>query len=58
VTSITINSPGTVFQRPFPTGDPEIAGFDGDTPIDAYAPQQANPTNGPASAAVSTRRDC
>jgi hypothetical protein len=32
VTSITINPPGTVFQRPFPTGDPEIAGFDGDVP--------------------------
>jgi hypothetical protein len=32
VTSITINPPGTVFQRPFPTGDPEIAGFDGDLP--------------------------
>jgi len=32
VLSITINPPGTVFQRPFPTGDPEIAGFDGDVP--------------------------
>ena len=32
VTAITIHPPGTVFQRPFPTGDPEIAGFDGDTP--------------------------
>jgi len=32
VTSITINPPGTVYQRPFPTGDPEIAGFDGDVP--------------------------
>ena len=32
VVSITINPPGTVFQRPFPTGDPEIAGFDGDVP--------------------------
>src|SRR4030095_5813061 len=31
VTSITIHPPGTVFQRPFPT-DPEIAGFEGDTP--------------------------
>jgi len=31
VTSITIQPPGTVFQRPFPT-DPEIAGFEGDTP--------------------------
>ena len=32
VTSITINPPGTVYQRPFPTGDPEIAGYDGDLP--------------------------
>ena len=32
VTDITIHPPGTVFQRPFPTGDPGIAGFDGDTP--------------------------
>jgi hypothetical protein len=32
VTSITIHPPGTVFQRPFPTGDPEIAGFEGETP--------------------------
>jgi len=32
VTSITIHPPGTVFQRPFPTGEPEIAGFEGDTP--------------------------
>ena len=31
VTSITIHPPGTVFQRPFPT-DPEIAGFEGETP--------------------------
>ena len=32
VTNITIHPPGTVFQRPFPTGDPEIAGFEGETP--------------------------
>lgn len=32
VASITIHPPGTVFQRPFPTGEPEIAGFDGDLP--------------------------
>ena len=42
VTSITIHPPGTVFQRPFPT-DPEIAGFDGDTP-DRRAAAQANQT--------------
>jgi sugar lactone lactonase YvrE len=31
VTSITVHPPGTVFQRQFPV-DPEIAGFEGDTP--------------------------
>jgi WD40 repeat protein len=45
VMSITINPPGTVFQRPFPTGDPEIAGFDGGTPDRRNAPQQG--TGGP-----------
>ena len=40
VTSITINQPGTVYQRPFPTGDPEIAGFDGDLPDRRNNPQQ------------------
>ena len=39
VTSITINPPGTVFQRPFPTGDSEIAGFEGDIPDRRFAAQ-------------------
>jgi hypothetical protein len=30
VTSITIHPPGTVFQKPFSTGELEIAGYDGD----------------------------
>jgi len=47
VVSITINPPGTVFQRPFPVGDPEIAGFDGETPDRRNAPQLGNPTGGP-----------
>jgi hypothetical protein len=42
VTSITINPPGTVYQRPFPTGDPEIAGFDGDLPDRRSNPQPGN----------------
>jgi sugar lactone lactonase YvrE len=46
VASITIHPPGTVFQRPFPT-DPEIAGFDGDTP-DRRAAAQVSPAGGPA----------
>ena len=48
VTSITIHPPGTVFQRPFPTGEPEIAGFEGDTPDRRAAVQNApggNTTN-------------
>jgi WD40 repeat protein len=44
VTSITIHPPGTVFQRPFPT-DPEIAGFEGDTPDRRAAQAQATQTN-------------
>ena len=47
VMSITINPPGTVFQRPFPTGDPEIAGFDGDVPDRRNAPQPGSSTAGP-----------
>ena len=42
--SITIHPAGTVFQRPFPT-DPEIAGFDGDTP-DRRAAAQVSPVGG------------
>lgn len=52
VTSITIHPPGTVFQRPFPT-DPEIAGFEGDTP-DRRATAQAQ--GNPASASPSLGR--
>jgi hypothetical protein len=31
VASITVHPPGVVFARPFPTGEPEIAGFDSGT---------------------------
>jgi hypothetical protein len=31
ITSITVHPPGVVFQRPFSTGEAEIAGFDGST---------------------------
>ena len=51
VTTITIHPPGTVFQRPFPTGDPEIAGFEGDTPDRRAAslnPAAGAVTNSPA----------
>src|ERR1700737_908507 len=32
VTSLTVHPSGTVFQRPYPTGDPEIAGFEDQAP--------------------------
>jgi hypothetical protein len=49
VTSITVQPPGTVFQRPFPT-DPEIAGFEGDPPDRraATASQGSNSSSSPS----------
>jgi hypothetical protein len=46
VSSITVHPPGTVFQRPFSTGDPEIAGYhdnspDGRQPTATSEPRQA-----------------
>jgi hypothetical protein len=37
VTSITVHPPGIVFQKPYPTGEPDIAGL-GDAPADARVP--------------------
>jgi hypothetical protein len=50
VTSVNIQAPGTVFQRPFPSGDPDIAGFDGDTPDRRVAAQQQAGSTGGAPA--------
>ena len=56
VVSITVHSPGTVFQRPFSTGEMEIAGFedntsDGRQPSPpAGASQSGSPTLPPAPA--------
>jgi hypothetical protein len=44
VTSITVHPPGTVFQRPFSTGELEIAGFEENT-SDGRGPQQPNPSS-------------
>jgi hypothetical protein len=41
VESITVHPPGTVFQRPFSTGELEIAGFEENT-SDGRGPQQQN----------------
>ena len=57
VTDITIHPPGTVFQRPFPTGDPGIAGFEGDTPDQRAAAQSQNGQESSTSAPALGRQD-
>jgi hypothetical protein len=48
VLSITVHPPGTVFQKPFSTGELEIAGFDDNT-SDGRSPSQQNaPASGAA----------
>jgi len=51
VTGITVHPPGIVFQKPYPTGEPEIAGM-GDVPSEARAPMFSFPL-GAGSAAFS-----
>lgn len=57
VTEITIHPPGTVFQRPFPTGDPGIAGFDGNTPDQRAASQSQGGQESSTSAPALGRQD-
>src|SRR5204862_997298 len=45
VTSITVHPPGTVFQRPFSTGELEIAGFEENT-SDGRSPSQPGQSAG------------
>jgi hypothetical protein len=45
VESITVHPPGTVFQRPFSTGELEIAGFEENT-SDGRGPQQQSQSGG------------
>jgi sugar lactone lactonase YvrE len=43
VTSLTVHPAGTVFQKPYPTGDPDIAGFDDQAPDRRILSATANP---------------
>ena len=45
VTSITVHPPGAIFQRPFSTGDAEIAGFEDNT-SDGRSPNQTSAAPG------------
>jgi hypothetical protein len=47
VTSITVHPPGTVFQRPFSTGELEIAGFEENTSDGRSQQQQNQPSTTP-----------
>lgn len=49
VTSITVHPPGTVFQRPFSTGELEIAGFEDNT-SDGRNPSQPNASSSSSTA--------
>jgi hypothetical protein len=42
VRSITIHPPGIVFQKPFPSGDPDLAGFDNQTTPDRKLAAEAS----------------
>jgi sugar lactone lactonase YvrE len=56
VRSITVHPPGIVFQKPFSTGDPELAGFeDQSTPDRKLAAQAAAQSSGGASPALGRR---
>ncbi len=58
VTSITIHPPGTVFQKPFSTGELEIAGYDGELPDRRLTAQASAPpgTSAPLQAPSLGRR--
>lgn len=53
VTSLTVHPAGTVFQKPYPTGDPDIAGFDDQAPDRRILSATANP--GSSSTALGRR---
>lgn len=49
VTSITVHPPGTVFQKPYPTGDPDIAGL-ADQPSERRQSGSTGAAGGPGAA--------
>jgi outer membrane protein assembly factor BamB len=57
VRSITVHPPGIVFQKPFSTGDPELAGFeDQSTPDRKLAAQAAAQSSGASAPALALGR--
>jgi hypothetical protein len=56
VTSLTVHPAGTVFQKPYPTGDPDIAGFDDQAPDRRILSASPNPGGGGGSSSSLGRR--
>jgi hypothetical protein len=56
VSSITVHPPGTVFQRPFSTGEMEIAGFEDNSPDGRPSSQQGSPSSQSSSTPALGRR--
>ena len=51
IQSITVHPPGIVFQRPFSSGEPELAGFEDQSTLErqlAVAAAQVTPSSGPS----------
>ena len=46
VRSITVHAPGIVFQKPFPAGDPDLAGFGNQTTLDRRLAAEAAASQG------------
>jgi hypothetical protein len=55
VRSITVNPPGIVFQKPYATGDPDLAGFENQSTPDRRLAQSAQNAQGSGSAALGRR---
>jgi hypothetical protein len=55
VTSLTVHPTGTVFQKPYPTGDPDIAGFDDQAPDRRILSTSANPGSSSSTSALGRR---
>jgi sugar lactone lactonase YvrE len=55
VRSVTVHPPGIVFQKPYSTGDPELAGFDNQSTPDRKLTQAAQAQSSSSAAALGRR---
>jgi hypothetical protein len=55
VRSVTLHAPGIVFQKPFPSGDPDLAGFENQSTPDRKLSAQANASSGSGAPSLGRR---